>query len=124
LDASVVGIAFFVYGMKITPVICTLLNLFIANVVVDYMVTGLKNGYKFEIVTDKPEELAQELIVKLGHGVTEIQVQGMYSHTEKFMLVCIVRKKQIGKMMKIIHKYPGSFASFSKVNEVFGRFKK
>ena len=55
LDGSVVAIAFFVYGMKITPVICTLLNLFIANVVVDYGLSGLKNGYKFEIVTDNPE---------------------------------------------------------------------
>ena len=68
--------------------------------------------------------MSQELIEKLGHGVTEIRVQGMYSHTEKYMLVCIVRKKQIGKMMKIIQRYPGSFASFSKVNEVFGRFRK
>ena len=123
LDASVVGIAFFVYGMKITPVICTLLNLFIANVVVDAMVTGLKNGYKFEIITDKPEEISQEIMEKLGHGVTELRAQGMYSHTEKYMLVCIVRKKSIGGMMKIIQKYPGSFASFGKVNEVFGRFK-
>ena len=123
MDASVVGIAFFVYGMKVTPVICTLLNLFIANVVVDSMLTGLKNGYKFEIITEKPEDLAKELLEKLGHGVTEIQVQGMYSHTEKYMLVCIIRKKQIGAMMKIIQSYSGSFASFSKVNEVFGRFR-
>lgn len=124
LDASVVGIAFFVYGMKVTPVICTLLNLFIANVVVDSMLTGLRNGYKFEIITDTPEELSKELIEKLGHGVTEIRVLGMYSHTEKYMLVCIIRKKQIGSMMKIIQSYPGSFASFSKVNEVFGRFRR
>lgn len=123
MDASVVGIAFFVYGMKVTPVICTLLNLFIANLVVDSMLTGLKNGYKFEIITENPEELAKELLEKLGHGVTEIQVHGMYSHKEKYMLVCIIRKKQIGAMMKIIQSYPGSFASFSKVNEVFGRFK-
>ena len=124
MDASVVGIAFFVYGMKVTPVICTLLNLFIANVVVDSMLTGLRNGYKFEIITDTPEELSKELIEKLGHGVTEIRVLGMYSHTEKYMLVCIIRKKQIGSMMKIIQNYPGSFASFSKVNEVFGRFRR
>ena len=124
LDASVVGVAFFVYGMKVTPVICTLLNLFIANVVVDNLLAGLRNGYKFEIITDNPEELAQELIERLKHGVTEIQVQGMYSHTDKYMLVCIIRKKQLGKMMRIIQKYPGTFASFSKVNEVFGRFKK
>ncbi len=124
MDGSVVGIAFFVYGMKVTPVICTLLNLFIANVVVDYALAGIRNGFKFEIVTDKPEELAQEIMDKLGHGVTELRAQGMYSHTEKFMLVCIVRKRQLGKMMKIIQKYPGTFAEFSKVNEVFGRFKK
>ena len=123
MDASVVFIAFFVYGMKITPVICTLLNLFIANVVVDYVLSGIKNGYKFEIVTDKPEELSAELIEKLKHGVTEIKVLGMYSHTDKYMLVCIIRKKQIGEMMKIIKRYQGTFASFAKVNEVFGRFK-
>ena len=36
MDTSVVFIAFFVYGMKITPTICTLINLFIANLIVDY----------------------------------------------------------------------------------------
>jgi uncharacterized membrane-anchored protein YitT (DUF2179 family) len=88
------------------------------------VLSGLRNGFKFEIVTNSPEELSQELLEKLGHGVTEIRVLGMYSHTEKYMLVCIIRKRQIGEMMKIIQKYPGSFASFSKVNEVFGRFMK
>ena len=124
MDSAVVAIAFFVYGMKITPVICTLLNLFVANVVVDYFLAGLKNGYKFEIVTEQPEELSAELMQKLGHGVTEIRVQGMYSHKDKYMLVCIIRKKQVGEMMKIIQRYPGAFASFEKVNEVFGKFKK
>lgn len=124
MDASVVSISFFVYGMRITPVICTLLNLFVANTVVDYALSGVKNGYRFEIVTDKPEELAAELMERLRHGVTRIQVMGMYSHTDKYLLICIIRKKQIGEMMKIIKRYPGSFASFEKVNEVFGRFKK
>lgn len=123
LDSSVVGISFFVYDMKITPVICTLINLFIANVVVDSLLAGLKNGYKFEIITDKPEELSLELIEKLKHGVTNISVQGMYTHTNKSMLICIIRKRNIGEMLKILKNYPGSFTSFTKVNEVFGRFK-
>jgi len=124
LDSSVVVIAFFVYGFNINPALCTLINLFIANIVVDYSLSGIKNGYKFEIVTDKPEELSKELMENLHHGVTEMRVTGMYSHTDKYMLVCIIRKKQIGDMMKIIKKYPGTFANFSKVNEVFGRFRK
>lgn len=124
MDACVVFIAFFVYGMKITPVICTLLNLFIANVIVDHGLSGIKNGYKFEIVTTHPNELSEALITKLHHGVTEIRVHGVYSDTDKYMLVCIINKRQIGEMMKIIKSYPDTFASFHKVNEVFGNFKR
>ena len=124
MDASVVFIAFFVYGMKITPVICTLLNLFIANIIVDYGVSGIKNGYKFEIITNTPYELSDELMTKMRHGVTMIQVHGMYSDSDKYMLVCIINKRQIGEMMKIIKSHPDCFASFEKVNEVFGNFKR
>ena len=124
MDASVVMIAFFVYGMKVTPVICTLLNLFIANVIVDHGLSGIKNGYKFEIVTNDPTELSHELMTKLRHGVTRIDVHGMYSDTDKYMLICIINKRQIGDMMRIIKNHPDTFASFEKVNEVFGNFKR
>ncbi len=124
MDASVVAIAFFVYGMKVTPVICTLLNLFIANIIVDNGLSGIKNGYKFEIITSDPEAIAADIMTKLKHGVTEVNAHGMYSHSDKFVLVCIINKRQIGDMMRIIKKYPGTFASFTKVNEVFGNFKR
>ena len=124
MDTVVVACSFFVYGFNVTPTICTLINLFIANVVVDGMLTGMKVGYKFEIITNDAEELAQELMDKLHHGVTEMRVEGKYSHTEKSMIICIIRKKQVGEMMKIIKKYPGTFANYSKVNEVFGKFGK
>jgi len=50
-------------------------------------------------------------------------VLGMYSHTERYMLMCVIRKKQVGNMMKIIRRHPGSFANCVKVTEVFGKFK-
>ena len=122
IDACVVSIAFFVYGMRITPVICTLLNLYIASQIVEKGLSGLKIGYKFEIVTAHPAELSKELIEKLKHGVTQINVHGVYSNTDKTMLVCIINKRQIGEMMKIIKNYPDTFASYEKVSEVFGNF--
>ena len=122
MDTAVVVIAFFVYGNKITPVICTMINLFIANMIVDNGLNGIKNGYKFEIITNYPDELAEELITKLRHGVTKIQVHGVYSGTDKYMLMCVINKRQIGQMMKILKSYPDTFASFEKVNEVFGNF--
>lgn len=124
LDASVVFIAFFVYGMRITPVICTLLNLFVANMIVDNGLSGIKNGYKFEIVTNQPNELSEELMMRLKHGVTRISVHGMYSDTDRYMLICIINKRQIGEMMKILKSHPETFASFERVSEVFGNFKR
>ena len=124
MDAAVVFIAFFVYDFKITPVICTMLNLFIANMIVDSGLNGMKNGYKFEIITNDPDALAQELMEKLRHGVTRMQVHGMYSNTDKYMLMCVINKRQIGEMMKILKAHPDTFASFEKVNEVFGNFKR
>lgn len=122
MDAVVVLIAFFVYGMKLTPAMCTLINLFIANVIVDRGISGLKNGYKFEIITPEPEQLSREIMDKLKHGVTMIGAHGMYTGSDRYMLVCIINKRQLGEMMRIIKKYPNTFASFEKVNEVFGNF--
>ena len=124
MDASVVCIAFFVYGMKFTPALCTLVNLFVANIIVDRGLGGMKNGYKFEIITDQPQELADTLMKEMKHGVTRISVHGMYSDTDKYMLICIINKRQIGEMMKILKRYPNTFASFERVNEVFGNFKR
>ncbi len=61
---------------------------------------------------------------ELKHGVTEIRVHGMYADVDRHMLVCIINKRQIGQMMKIIKSRPHTFASFSKTNEVFGNFKR
>lgn len=126
LDSVVVILILFVYDSanKIESAICTLLNLFIANIVVDYCLQGAKEGYKFEIITNEPEEISQEIMAELKHGVTEMKVNGMYTHQERYMVVCIIRKRELSKMMRIIKKYPKSFASFSRVNEVFGNFKK
>lgn len=129
MDSCVVVLVLVTYGsssieMAIEMAICTITNLFIANIVVDYCMQGSKEGYKFEIITDEPEIIAQEVMTELKHGVTELRVQGMYTHSERHMIVCIIRKRELSKMMKLIKKYPKSFASFSKVNEVFGNFKK
>lgn len=124
MDCSVVFLVFFLTNCGIEPTIATIVNLFLANFVVDYCLQGSKEGYKFEIITDNPEDISTEIMTTLQHGVTELNVQGMYTHSNKYMIVCIIRKRELSKMMRIMKKYKGTFASFSKVNEVIGNFKK
>jgi uncharacterized membrane-anchored protein YitT (DUF2179 family) len=124
MDCSVVFLAFFAYGFNVDSLICTLVNLFIANLVADYALQGLKTGYKFEIVTIQPDALAREIMEKFDHGVTRLNAVGMYTNQEKAMLVCIVRKREVGEFMKLLKSYPHTFSTITKINEVIGKFRK
>ncbi|MBR2646759.1 MAG: YitT family protein [Clostridia bacterium] len=123
LDSSVVVLAFFVYDSSVNSVISTLTNIFISDLVVDYMLQGLRSGYKFEIITEHPDELAQELMQRLHRGVTLLHAEGMYTHSDKSLLICIVRKREVGEFLKLLKKHSATFSYSCRVNEVYGNFK-
>lgn len=90
----------------------------------EYILTGTKSALKFEIITEHPDELSAELIEKLGHSVTVMRATGMFEHKEKYLLLCVIRPRQISSFEKILKEYPDSFAFASPVSEVFGVFFK
>ena len=129
-DAIVVFSSFFVYNqgasfaVKLDPVLLALVSLFVTSKVCDGILQGFKSAYKFEIITSDPEGLSQEIMQKLHRGVTCMNAEGMYSHENKSMLVCVIRKRQLAELQRIIRRYPGSFAYFVPTSEVYGRFLK
>lgn len=129
-DAFVVFASFFVYnqGMgftaKLEPVLLALISLFVTSKVCDVILQGFKAAYRFEIITNHPEEISAQIMEKLHHGVTEVNATGMYSHEDRAMLVCIIRKRQIGELQRILRQYPETFASFTPASEVYGKFLK
>ena len=129
-DAIVVFVSIFVYGWgksftaAVDPVLLALVSLFVTGKVSDTILHGFSTAYKFEIITPHPEELASEIMSKLRHGVTRIEAEGMYTGEKKSMLVCIIRKRQIGELQKIIRSHPDTFAYFTSTSEVYGRFAK
>ena len=111
-DACVVVASFFVYyeqggnfTERLDPVLLALVSLYVDSKVCDIIMQGFKSAYKFEIITTHPDE-------------------GMYSHEGKSVLICIIRKRQVALLQKIIRPYPDTFAYFSPVSEVYGQFMK
>lgn len=129
-DACVVFASFFVYHQgepftaKLDPVLLALISLLVTSKICDFVLQGFKVAYRFEIITDRAEELAKEIMERTHHGVTELNATGMYSHEGRELLVCVIRKRQIGELQRILRRYPGTFASFSPVSEVYGKFLK
>ena len=122
INAIVAALSYFVYDFKIEPVILCLIYCFLSRHVGDTMIKGFKEAVKFEIVTDKPEELSAELLKHMKHGVTEIPAVGGFTHSNKTLLICVVNRHQIVAFQRIIQQFPGSFAYLSSVKETMGNF--
>ena len=124
MNVVVACISYFVYGFQLEPVILCILYSFMSSTVSDSMLKSGRSAIRFEIITNDPEALSQDIIAKLHHSCTLIPAKGMYSGEEKNMLICVINKSQIATLSKLIRKYPGSFAIMSSVSEVMGNFKK
>lgn len=124
LNAVIAGVSYFVYHYKFEPVICCMLYCFMTSTVANQVLKGYQAALKFEIVTDKPDELSKALMAKLRHGVTLVSAEGAYTHHHKSLVICIVNKRQIADIEQIIEGFPGSFAYITGVNATVGNFKR
>ena len=124
LNSAVALISYFVYGYQIEPVILCILYCFTSSTISDKLTKSGRSAIRFEIVTDHPRQIADEIINKLHHSATLIPGKGMYMGKEKNILICVVNRSQMTSLSRIVAKYPDTFAIMSSVNEVVGNFKK
>ena len=124
MNVMVATISFFVYDYQIEPVILCILYSFMSSTVSERMTKNGRSAVRFEIITDHPEEISQEIINKLHHSATLIPGRGMYLNKEVNMLFCIVNNSQVTRLAQICRKYPNTFAIIDPVSEVMGNFKK
>ena len=123
LNAFVAVCSYFVYDYEMEPVILCIMYSFMSSTVSDKMLRSGRSAVCFEIITDYPQEISNEIIRKLHHSTTLIPAKGMYSGKETNMLVCVVNKTQVAAITHIVRKYPNTFAVMDPVSEVMGNFK-
>ena len=99
-----------------------LLNtLFVTSEVADVVTNGLQSSVVFNIVTSKPDELSAAIVSNLHRGATKYTGDGVYTHAERFILVCVVRRRQSTQLKKLIKSIdPESFVYITKAKEVNG----
>ena len=123
INTCVAIVSYFVYGYQMEPVILCILYSFMSSTVAERQMKAGREAVCFEIITDFPRELTDEIIRKTGHTATLIPAKGMYTGKERNMLICVVNKTQAASVARIIRKYPATFAIMDPVSEVMGNFK-
>jgi uncharacterized membrane-anchored protein YitT (DUF2179 family) len=104
----------------------SLIAYFIAFKVIDMTIQGLDETKEVMIVSDKPEEIAEVLMARLGRGVTFLEGKGGYSGESKYVLYTLISRLEVAKLKAIIDELDeNAFVTISDVHEVMGgKFKK
>lgn len=132
LNAVVALASYFVYAQEIDgvivynlkPVCLCISYCYISSFVGSTMLKEARAACEFTIITEYPDEIEQEILNELHRSATRIKGVGVYSGTEKTVLICLTNKAQRVDLEAIIAKYPGTFSIEKNVIGTVGNFKK
>ena len=86
----------------------------------DFIVDGFDRSKCAMIITDKPDEVCEELMYAFESGMTKIKVRGGYSNSDKTMIHFVVNRFQVTKMKNIVHEVDSmAYITISEVADVF-----
>ncbi len=98
-----------------------LISTFLCNVLVDLVLEGPNSAHSYFIISDRSEEIAERILREMDRGVTALEAMGMYSHTRKRVLLCVVNRFEAMRLRRIIFAAdPRAFVIANKAYEVLG----
>lgn len=79
-----------------------LIVVFVSTKLSEVMLVGLEKSKLCIIISEKGEEIAQELIRRSPRGVTMLEGQGMYTQTSRNVLITCVKNRQLTQLKQIV----------------------
>jgi hypothetical protein len=83
---------------------------------------GSRHQHLAIIITEKAEEVSQQLLLLLNRGVTALQGMGMYSHQPRTVLLCAVAPDEIVHLKSLVYAVDEhAFVVVNPTEEVWGK---
>lgn len=125
LDFLVISLAAVAF-QSLESALYAMIAIFTASKIIDNILYGADKGKVLMIISEKPQELAQEIMLNLARGVTIIDGVGAYSSKRKEIIFCAVRRNETARLHKIIRDVDKlAFTVALEAGEIIGEgFKK
>ncbi len=95
--------------------------LIVSGKIVDTIIDGFDYARSVHIISDKNKEIAEAIMTQLNRGATAIKSRGLYTGTDREVVVTVVTIKELVKLLKIIKEIdPSAFVTIHNVHEVMG----
>ena len=110
----------FAYGAN--SLLYSIITIFLASEITDLVIDGARGVKAFYIITNKKDEITKRIFTDIKRGATEIKINGMYSHEDKIMILCLINKYRSSQLKRIVQDVdPEAFVFSTSVNEVIGK---
>ena len=97
------------------------ITIYIMGVMIDVVFEGIFFTKLLFIISDKNEEIAKEIEIKINRGITGLYGRGMYNKNDKLILMCAVGRKDIANIKNVIMKIDkNAFVIVTNSREVLG----
>ncbi|AJY77144.1 YitT family protein [Paenibacillus beijingensis] len=118
-DAIIIGLS--LLYIPIEKVLYTLVSVFIASKLIDFIQEGAYAAKAFSIITVHGAEIARAITKEMERGVTLIPAVGAYSGGDKQIVYCVVSRQEIRMLRMIVTGIdPRAFIVINDVHDVLG----
>lgn len=118
-DVVIISSCYFVFHDWFR-VIYGFVMLFTCSMTLDYCIRRRRQSVQFMIFSRNPAAIA-DAIVKTGHGATMLDGTGWYTHTDRKVVISIIRQRDQAMIQRMIKQIdPYAFVSLSDASEVWG----
>jgi uncharacterized membrane-anchored protein YitT (DUF2179 family) len=119
IDVIVILIVAFLIGKQVA--MYSLVALFVASRVIDFVLEGPSSSRAAMIISDHPQEIATRVHNELGRGTTILKGIGGYTGQTKEVLYCVISREQLIRLQQIAtEEDPRAFVVLNEVHDVMG----
>ncbi|WP_168121297.1 YitT family protein [Paenibacillus sp. HB172176] len=124
VNVFILGSAGFIFGWD--HAMYSLMAYYIAFKMIDITIEGFDQSKSVWIISEKPREIGDALLSRLGRGVTYLNGEGAYSGNDKKVIFCVITRIEEAKLKSIVDDIDsGAFVAIGNIHDVKGgRFKK
>ncbi|WML41482.1 YitT family protein [Neobacillus sp. OS1-2] len=118
-DLIVALSSYFIIGAE--KLMLTIIMLYVGTKVMEFVIEGLNPKKAITIISDKPNDIAEQVTTSMDRGVTVYSGHGYYTKTPKEILYIVISKQEVIKLKRIVQSTdPNAFIAIHDVRDVFG----
>ncbi|MDF2836948.1 MAG: rane protein [Paenibacillus sp.] len=118
-DALIIGIS--MLYISLDKVLYTLVVVFIATKIIDFIQDGAYSAKAFSIFSDHSAAIANQITIELERGVTLMPAKGAFSGQNKEIVYCVVGRYETRRLKSIVRNIdPRAFIVIADVHDVLG----